>query len=177
MGTNSNMNEREKYKVKQAIAMAFIAILNEKKMDDISIREITERAGVSRMAYYRNFDNKIEILEYYFECNFNELIEMLDKPVELWSYEFGQAFFSLMKRHKNEVLLLDELGFSGLILHIFNEYNELLAGDMVYDSIERYRLYYAAGASYNAALQWLREDCKESIDSISRNCADFIGVK
>lgn len=177
MRTNSNMNEREKHRVKQAIAMAFIAILNEKKIEDISIREITERAGVSRMAYYRNFNSKMDVLEYYFECNFNELVELLDEPVKLWSYEFGQAFFSLMKRHKNEVLLLDELGFSGLILHIFNEYNELLAGDMQYDSIERYRLYYAAGASYNAALQWLREDCKESIDNISRNCADFIGVE
>lgn len=166
------------HKAKQAIVTAFMEILHEKNMDQISIQEITKNAGVSRMAYYRNFQSKQEILEYYFEYIFSELVTLLDcASVELWSYEFGKAFFSLMKNHGEEILFLNEQGFSGLILNIFNVRNELLAGDMAYDSIERYKLYYAAGASYNAALQWLKGGCRESVESISRSCANFLGIK
>ena len=51
--------------VKKCIVDALLILMNEKDFDDISITEICNKAGVSRMAYYRNYYTKKDIiLEY-----------------------------------------------------------------------------------------------------------------
>ena len=41
---------------------ALIRLMNKKQYQDITITDITKKAGVSRMAYYRNYTDKDEIL-------------------------------------------------------------------------------------------------------------------
>lgn len=48
--------------VKNSIVGALIDLMKEKNFEDISVSEITIRAGVSRVSYYRNFDSKEDIL-------------------------------------------------------------------------------------------------------------------
>ena len=48
--------------VKTSIINALIDLMKEKNFDAISVSEITARAGVSRVSYYRNFDSKEDIL-------------------------------------------------------------------------------------------------------------------
>lgn len=48
--------------VKTSIINALIDLMKEKSFDAISVSEITARAGVSRVSYYRNFDSKEDIL-------------------------------------------------------------------------------------------------------------------
>ena len=88
---------------------------------------------------------------------------------------YGEVFFRFMKEHQRYFLLLNRVGLSGMVLNTFNATNEELAGDMPRDSIERYRLYYAAGASYNAVIQWLKGGCKESAEDMARYTLDFLG--
>ena len=57
---------------------------------------------------------------------------------------------------------------------LFNNTNEELAGDMPRNSIERYRLYFAAGASYNAMIHWLKSGCKESVEEMAQYTFDFL---
>ena len=47
---------------KECIVTALLRLMDTKNYSDISITEITNLAGVSRMAYYRNYKNKDEIL-------------------------------------------------------------------------------------------------------------------
>lgn len=42
-------------------------MLKTKTLSSISITELTNKAGVSRMAYYRNFDSKEEIFSSYLD--------------------------------------------------------------------------------------------------------------
>jgi hypothetical protein len=58
-------------------------------------------------------------------------------------------------------------------MDIFNEKNEELAGDMPYNSIERYNLYFAAGGSFNVAMIWLKGECKESAEQLARSFVQF----
>ena len=48
--------------VKNSIVNALIDLMREKNFEAISVSEITARAGVSRVSYYRNFDSKEDIL-------------------------------------------------------------------------------------------------------------------
>jgi AcrR family transcriptional regulator len=168
---------QEKTRVKNAITDALFSIMEHKSIDDISITELTEAAGVSRMAYYRNFDSKLDIISYFFEKTLNEMLESLGNDCNFWTLEYGRAFFQLMKKYRDCVLLLDHSGFSKTILKYFNLANEELAGDMSSKSIERYRLYYTAGAAYNGLIQWLEGGCQESIDDMVHSLAKFIDIK
>ena len=47
---------------KECISTALLVLLEEKPYEKITISEITEKAGVSRMAYYRNYKDKDDIL-------------------------------------------------------------------------------------------------------------------
>ena len=166
----------ENVRVKNAITKAFFTLLEAKPYEEISVTEITNRAKVSRMAYYRNFDSKLEILEYFLARTFEGMAQELGEEINFWTLEYGRVYFHFMKEHRDSILLLDKLGFSGLILNAFNATNEEIAGDMPRNSIERYRLYYAAGASYNAMIHWLKEGCKESVEDMARFTGQFIGI-
>lgn len=172
-----NKHESENYRVKQAITYAFFELLETKEIDDIAIREITEKAQVSRMAYYRNFHIKTDIIDYFLDSILDEMITALGNDIHFWTQEYGYQFFSMMKRHKDQILLLERAGYSGVILHKFNDTNADFAGDMASTSIERYKLSCAAGAAYNTALQWLQDGCKESTEAISRFTSEFVGIR
>ena len=47
---------------KECIVTALLRLMETKSYQSISITDITNLAGVSRMAYYRNYKNKDEIL-------------------------------------------------------------------------------------------------------------------
>lgn len=51
---------------REYIATALILLLEEKSYDSISITDISDKAGVSRMTYYRNYNDKDDILVDYF---------------------------------------------------------------------------------------------------------------
>ena len=166
----------EKLFAKRSIANALLVLLKEQDFERISISELTRAAGVSRMAYYRNFTSKMKILDFYLDEIREELMSRTGKGAQLWTNEYGRAYFLSMKEHKDHILLLDRLGLSGMIIRKFTVSNEDLAGDMPSSSIERYRLYYVAGAAYNGTIHWLEGGCRESVEEMTRSLGEFIGI-
>lgn len=166
----------ENLRAKRAITKAFLALLKEQDLERISISEITRAAQVSRMAYYRNFTSKTDILDFYLDDIGEELMAHMGHDVDFWTNEYGSTYFQTMKSHKNEILLLHELGFSGMIIHKFTIANEQIAGDMPRSSIERYRLYYVAGAAYAGTIEWLKGGCLESVADMTRSLGAFMGI-
>lgn len=53
----------EKLSVKEQIKKTFIDLLSEKEYSDITVSELAEKAGVSRMSFYRNFSSTDDIIE------------------------------------------------------------------------------------------------------------------
>ena len=164
----------ENLRVKRSIVNALFLLLKDTDLEDISISEITRVAKVSRMAYYRNFKSKLEIVDFFLEDVLNDMLALLEDDFGFWTPEYGRAYFQTMKKYKDRILKLNEIGLSGLFLNRFNATNEEIAGDMPRGSIERYRLYYAAGAAYNGVIEWIKGGCQESVDEIEESLRTFI---
>ncbi len=60
---------------KECILTALLRLMEEKPYKSISITDITSLAGVSRMAYYRNYNSKEEILIKHLEDEEKKVIE------------------------------------------------------------------------------------------------------
>lgn len=167
----------ENLRVKRSIAIAYFRLLKTKNTDEISVSEITNTAGVSRMAYYRNFDSKLSVVEFFMDDILEEMVSTLPKDFSFWQPEYGTAFFAIMKKYREQILMLDRIGYSGVLLNKFTDANAVFIGDMPRSSILRYQLYYAAGASYNGVLEWLRSGCRETPEQMEESLRQFIRIE
>lgn len=169
--------KREEQAMRHQIADAYLELLKTKTADEISVTEIARAAGVSRMAFYRKFEDKTSIVDFYlggilhWEVAYNEAT---GEDYDIWSEPFGVRFFKAMKRYREQILLLAKRGYSDLILRVINLTNECAGGDMPTSSIERYNLYFLAGAGFNAMLIWLKNGCVESPDEMARALAKYM---
>ena len=64
---------------RECIVTALIHLSKQKPFSSITISELTEKAGVSRMTYYRNYNSKEEVFQSY-----------IDEIFDLYKKEFAQ---------------------------------------------------------------------------------------
>ncbi|MEO2212713.1 TetR/AcrR family transcriptional regulator [Paenibacillus amylolyticus] len=102
--------------VKEKIASAFFQLFDEKEFAEISIKEITIRAQVSRVSFYRNFETKEDILRYYIHQKMSEWRQTTDLVKESNFKIVIADLFEHYKEHNDFYLLLYKRGFSYLIL-------------------------------------------------------------
>lgn len=70
-------------------------------------------------------------------------------------------------RERERFLLLFDFGFEPLLLKTANYLGEVKLGDMPYHSVQKYRIYFITGAILNVLLQWLKGNCRESVDDMA----------
>src|SRR5215471_9624385 len=74
---------------------ALIALIEEKGFDALTVGDLTERAMVSRAAFYRNYQDKYDLVEQIFEEAMSTLFEAIgefgqEHPPDVWVRFFEQ---------------------------------------------------------------------------------------
>ena len=166
-------------RVKNQITEGLFTLLREKSFSEITVTDIVKEANVARASYYRNFQNKEEIIEAAMDSLRDEL--MTDIPYDDDEHIFNQvnarAGFEkaltccLVK--KADLLTLYHNGFGSLIQQTFNRYIMEFAGNMPANSVERYKLYFISGAVTNVLIEWLNEGAKEPPREIAALCVSY----
>lgn len=64
------------------LANAFVFLLQEKDFDSITIKDIVEKAMVSRLTFYNQFKDKYELLEYIFKTSVDSMGKNIEKDLE-----------------------------------------------------------------------------------------------
>lgn len=166
--------------VKQKIGRALTKLMDTKPFSDISVTEIVETAGVARASYYRNFNSKEEILI----KSTDEVMETYKEKMaafngEIFGYDAILLIFRYFKTYKKFILSVYKAGLAYIYLEMFDRIFEEQKGDMPYNDINRYMVYYYSGALYNVFLKWLEGDMKERPEEIAELVYNLIksGVK
>ena len=154
-------------RVKKQITEGLFSLLRKKPFSEITVTDIVKEANVARASYYRNFQNKEEIIESAMDSLHDELMADIsyDDDEHIFNHENARAGFEkaltccLVK--KSDLLTLYHNGFGNLIQETFNRYILEFAGNMSANSIERYKLYFISGAVTNVLIEWLNEGAKE----------------
>ena len=129
-----------------------------KAYDDISIGEITAKAGVNRSTYYRNFSSKNEIIKFYFNKIIYEYLETVSKDIAFSEYLL--IMFTHFYKYKRELLQIYKNGVSYLILEALNETFTAFGETNTFD--EQFKRYYHTGGIYNTFLLWFSDDMRKS---------------
>ena len=73
-------NKKQNRIVCESLREALIILMNEKNYYKISICELCEKAGVSRMAFYNNYKSKDDLLREIIYFQTNILIDIVGSP-------------------------------------------------------------------------------------------------
>ena len=91
-----------------------------KEYNDITITDITKRAGVSSMSYYRNYKSKDDILLDYMYRILKEYVEDLKDPAFSSNFQTYEHILSSMKylqKYKDYVLCITQANRSQILLY------------------------------------------------------------
>ena len=135
MGKNIKKNENIPTKKKQEIVEISKNLINEKGVQNVSIRDIVKSVGMAQGLFYYYFKSKEEILE----IIINEYVDIFCKDLEdeidgiqmeydNWKEKIETAIVMLVKLYKDNKSPLEKFN---------NKKNKDLYMDMVYATIER----------------------------------------
>lgn len=146
------------------IIEAFFILLKNKKIEDISIAEICDKAGVSRVTFYRNFKDKIEIIEGYFTNGIRNFMYNMGTHHSSDSYhEIAYQTFYYLKDNKDNMIALINNNLAYMYLNLLND--KFTANFIKDGNGSALNAHIFAGALFNLSMWWVKDDnCKTDIE-------------
>ena len=118
-------NQESNLLTREAIETALLQLLEKKELAKISISELVKRAGVSRAAFYRNYESKEELLESIFQSTVSKITQSLEgynfktDLYQIWVYLFKEA-----KKEARIISLAVDYNFEKLLTKAVYEFLE-----------------------------------------------------
>lgn len=159
------------------LAQALIELMERKPLEDISITELTKKAGVSRMSYYRSFASKQQILEEYLQAIVRRFLAEGEREGYLGKgHGYRQLLYSFQffRQYSRFALCLHTANLSSILLDGLNQYMEQYLLPPKADFLKRCHSYAFAGALYNLYIQWLLDDMRQSEETMARIAYAFL---
>ena len=157
------------------ILEAVLLLMDEKPYNKITVSDITEKAGIARQTFYRNFKDKDEVIIKYFANIFNS--EMLE--VENISGKNKQDMIVLtfnikyMVEHRaNLMKMLSIVGIEDIFADSFSEWQNFLFNkkksrlNPQTQFVYRYKLFYQITGIVVVIMDWFKNNMPVSVDEL-----------
>jgi AcrR family transcriptional regulator len=158
--------------LKGYIAESLLFLMRKKGFADISIGEITDKAGVNRSSYYRNFNSKEDVVKYFFNKIVFELMEKIKDRKDIALKNYLEIMFSHFYQYKKELLLIHKNRLSHIILDALNETFSKIEKKQLFE--ELFRIYYHTGGIYNSFLLWFADDMCQTPERMAELSIDIL---
>lgn len=154
--------------MKSYIMESLLSLMEQKAYSEITIGEITEKAGVNRSTYYRNFDSKEDIIRYFFIGIMDEYLISVSRNMSMEEYLTGmfRAFYKKRKQimtiyHSNTAYILFDTLNGYFADHTVPDKNSSTFEDL-------FSLYYHTGGIFNSLLLWFANNMKPSPEELAK---------
>ena len=152
-------NEERNSYVKNEITKALLELLKEKDLKDIKINEITTRAQVGRVSFYRNYQDKEDILKQY-----------LERIIKEWKLQDQMPFELIMKTLFEHLMAYQDfytLLYQKDLFYLFrNTLKKLIVQDHQLSNPEAYAVAYMTYGIYGWIKEWIARGMQESPEDI-----------
>lgn len=140
------------------IIQVLLELLANTDYDKITVSEICRRAGLDRRTFYRNFDSKNDVLEYYIKILGSEYLSEFQAAKPSDTNEAALLFFNFWRRHLSFIASIQKCGLSNFVFMHFETFvkanQELLIGLDSLPSQLDYIFAYRIGGFWNVMLTW-----------------------
>lgn len=156
----TNMRKNNTAFLKMCIGDAILDLLQSKPIDKISIDEITNKAGVGRATYFRNFSSKTEAITYKINtlwddwCDNNGIMKE-----QRYTVNTALDFFNFSYSYKELYKLLYKENLQGTIYDAF--YNVIVKQHRSTPK-EYYKSRFLSYGVYGIVDEWVKRDFEQS---------------
>ena len=150
--------EKNSY-VKKQITNALLTLLKEKELKDISISEITTTAQVSRISFYRNYNDKDTIIKEYMYSTLTEWNKNHPKTSQHTEDDILGDIFAYITEYKDFYLLLRDRGILYFLKDIIID---TLGPKAEYSNFAAYTTAFIANGIYGWIEEWFLRGMQES---------------
>lgn len=159
---------------RERIVAALTELMSQRDYTSITITEITQKAGVSRMTYYRNYSSKEDILRKFMDDVGEQIhTKIMEQGTHKNAYQYYRTLFETLGAYSALVNAAMEAGLGGLILDcISRNMDRTFLGKISNSGAQKYLLRYHAGAFFHVYIEWTRGGMVESCEQMARLCSD-----
>jgi len=157
---------------KDFITTAMLQMLTKEKLQALTVSQVCKRAGVSRMAFYRNFDGLEQILYEYYQPKIADVFDVIRRQSSQFSVKFHSQlnFFNMFG---DDLLSSIDRGFEPIIQRIFiEEIKKFYAADS-----DGYRTTFMSAGVYAIWQKWLLDGQQKPLKEIMDFLKQFDTIK
>lgn len=165
-----NKNHATNIFIKECITQALIQLLENKTLSSITITELTRKAGVSRMAYYRNFNSKEEIFSSYLDIIITQYDEVTESLIPDGTYSDMKHmihYFSWLLENKDFFFAITNSGYDSIFLTKMTEYILSKWNTSNTDTMTYYKLIAFSGSLYNLYKSWSKNNFEQTPEEMA----------
>ena len=167
---NENLNKI----ICESLQQALLFLMNKQTFSSITITALCKKAGVSRVAFYNNYNSKEDLLEKIVLEHIKQLIEKIGSPFR--EYTNADWYSKMLESVKEDVYYLKSIfnaGFKHEYLAIINKI--VLHNPDIPTSKKYLRVAWVGGVS-NIIIHWLENGMQEPISEIAEFCYKNLSV-
>ena len=169
----------KKAKSKQLIQLAFYQLLLKKDFENISIKEICEKAGVSRMSFYRYYSTKEDVFIVFCDEAFDKFFQEISHNPSLTIRDMFVLFFHGLLDYHREIDILKKSQRETILLSQFEQYASYIASKInVYTITKRvspFTIPFFAGGLFNIVIRWSNRNYIDTPEEMTDSVMSFIG--
>lgn len=156
-------NEKRRFTQECIYEALLILLRSGKKFDDITVNELAQKAGVSRMAYYRNYDSLINVIITHlnkYPLGYRDEID----PSTYDVHKHIRMFFPYFKENREILEYLINNGYQNAISEMIVHEIRVTFNSILYDIgfQEDYQITALTGIVEMSLLDWVKGGMKES---------------
>lgn len=177
---NTHPQKTENPLLKECLFTALIKLMDQKDFKDIKISEIAQKAGVSRMTYYRTYDSKEDILIQYFEEQSHNMLLTLKANPDSTVYEVFCLFFTFFKK---EAHLMEYLYKAGLMQEVIQRFASFVSSaydktsaHMLEANQKSYEVTFISGGLFFLLLHWIERGLIETPEEMAKMAMRLLQV-
>ena len=167
--TNGKIAEQSKEK----LANALLVIMEQYDFREITITQLSQEAGLSRKTFYRLFESKEALLNFFFEKLYRSCLAEIQARQLHHYWDVVQCFFDFCEERKDLLLLLKRNHllpalFEGAYQYAFSvfEYVRSKETAAAYSAFLPYLLAYSVGGMFSMLLKWVETDMAVSSSAL-----------
>lgn len=169
-GGNMKQSERSK----QWIADALLILIKDKPYKKITIKDITEKAGVSRLTFYRNFESKEDILKFHYDRVFSTYIALVQSD-ELDLEQALVQCFRFWQNLKSEIKICLQNDLHRIMYRPLEQYlNVVLSKGEYKNSFTKIQKTFIVGGLFATMASFAEEQSQQSPEEMAKAVLEIL---
>ena len=166
-------------RTKKNISLALYALLLRKPYVEISVSDICEKAGVSRVSFYHYYDSKDDILIQFSDERFAEFFDDFTKLDFMTFEDLIVEMFKFLKNNSRQLAILRYAKKEDILMEQFYSYGRYIFSHSLTSQLIKNRdnplvMSFLVGGLFQVIMKWLDEGMTSTPEEIAKYVLEIL---